>query len=292
MIKKVLKFLYKSVPGKQYIFTFLKSLVIPPHSIYRHLYFNGIISFRVNGKKIKMHQKGYDVENTLFWEGVQGCWEKVSIDLWIKLCKDAGVILDVGANTGAYALIAKTINNNARVIAFEPLDFIWQMLQNNAQLNNLNIESIPVALSNYDGKGEVYMESEEHLYAVTVNKNLTNNQTSIIKKEIVTKRLSTIINELSIPFIDIMKIDVETHEPEVLAGMNEYLVKWKPTLLIEILSNEVAEKVEKIVHGLGYLFYNINENGGIRKVDKLEKSDYYNYLFCSPEKAAFLNIVK
>lgn len=290
-MKSIVKYIYKNIPFKQQIFSLVKKIIKPPHSIYRHLYFNGIISFRVNNKEIKMHQKGYDVENTLFWSGIEGCWEKVSVDLWIKLCKDASVILDVGANTGAYSLIAKTINNNARVIAFEPLDFILKKLEANIRLNKLEIEYIPVALSNYDGKGKVFMESEEHIYSVTVNKNLSKDEIPVTEKEIVTKKLSTIIKELNLTRIDIMKIDVETHEPEMLTGMEDYLREWKPVMLIEILTDEVANKVEKIIGGMGYLFFNINENGGIRKVSKLEKSDYYNYLLCSAEKAAFLKLV-
>jgi len=35
---------------------------------------------------------------------------------------------------------------------------------------------------------------------------------------------------------------VETHEPEVLEGMGELLVKYRPILLIEVLSDELGER--------------------------------------------------
>ena len=39
-----------------------------------------------------------------------------------------------------------------------------------------------------------------------------------------------------------MKIDVETHEPAVLKGMGEYLRSFRPTMLIELLNDEVAQQ--------------------------------------------------
>ncbi len=68
-----------------------------------------------------------------------------------------------------------------------------------------------------------------------------------------------------------MKIDVETHEPEVLEGMGIYLKKFKPTLLIEILDNEVAEKIQVLVKGLNYIYFNLDENGHINQVESLSK---------------------
>ena len=88
-----------------------------------------------------------------------------------------------------------------------------------------------------------------------------------------------------------MKIDVETHEPEVLEGFNKYLSIYRPILLIEILNNEVGQKVNDIITGLDYLFFNIDENGGIRQVKKINKSDYYNYLCCNEKIAIELGLI-
>jgi tRNA1(Val) A37 N6-methylase TrmN6 len=40
--------------------------------------------------------------------------------LWIKLCRQSETILDVGANTGVYALVAGAVNKKAKIFAFEP----------------------------------------------------------------------------------------------------------------------------------------------------------------------------
>ena len=290
-MKKLIKKIYRAMPLKQQVFSVLRKIIRLPNSIYKHLYFDGVVSFRVNGKLVKMNQRGYDVENTLFWAGVKGCWEKVSVDIWIKLCSRADTIMDIGANTGAYALIAKTVNAKAEVFAFEPFEIIFRRLEANAKLNNLAIQCIPFAVSDYDGTAKVYPVSLDHFYSITVNKNLSPGHVKVHEIEIKTKTLSTFIRENNISRIDLMKIDVETHEPELLAGMGEYLGKWKPVMLIEILTDEVGEKVQKIIEGMGYLYFNIDEKGSVKRVNKIMKSDYYNYLFCSEEDARYLNLV-
>ena len=62
-------------------------------------------------------------------------------------------------------------------------------------------------------------------------------------------------------------------------------------MLIEILSDEVGLKVKELIGGLGYLYFNIDENKGIRKVDTIAHSDYYNYLLCSKEIAQQLKLL-
>ena len=43
--------------------------------------------------------------------------------------------------------------------------------------------------------------------------------------------------------VDLLKIDVETHEPAVLKGFLDLLRRDRPTLLIELLTDEVAAQV-------------------------------------------------
>lgn len=83
---------------------------------------------------------------------------------------------------------------------------------------------------------------------------------------------------------------METHEPEVLEGMGAILKDNKPTLLIEILNDEVAYRIEQLIYGLGYVFNNIDERNPPVPVNVLTKSDYYNFLICQPEVARSLGL--
>lgn len=292
-MKKNIKRIYNFIPFKKELYTILRYFWKPAPSIYKHLHFKGIIKVDVDSThSFKMNHYGFQVENDIFWSGLTGEWEKISLSLWIKLCEKADVVFDIGANTGVYSLISKAINKNAKVFALEPVKRVFEKLIENNNLNNFDIKCLPIAASNYKGKATIYDTDSDHTYSVTVNKNLNPEIKGIIHTEIETDTIDNIIEQEKISKIDVLKIDVETHEAEVLEGFTKHIRLFKPSILIEILNNEVGANVQKIVEGLDYLYFNIDERVGIKQVDLISKSDYYNYLLCSKEIAERLNIIK
>ncbi|MFT3981252.1 MAG: FkbM family methyltransferase [Ferruginibacter sp.] len=291
-MKEKLKKVYNALPFKMQIFSFVKLFWKPNRSIYQHLHFTGIIKVPI-GKlgSFKMKHYGFQIENDIFWSGLTNGWEKVSTNLWITLCKNASVILDIGANTGIYALIAKTINPGSKVYAFEPVKRVFEKLEENITLNKFDIIAFEKAVSNSNGTAVIYDDAGEHIYSVTVNKNMVSPGVKAIETKIETITLNSFIRQNNLSHIDLIKIDVETHEPEVLQGFNEYLSVFKPTMLVEVLDDEVGEKINNIVSGLGYLYFNIDEEKGIRQVTNITKSDYYNYLFCDEKVARELGLI-
>lgn len=290
-MKKVLKSIYDFVPFKKEIFSLLKIVWSPNESIYKHLHFKGIFTVHLTKtKSFKVNHYGYQIENEIFWSGINDGWEKDSLKLWIQLCEQANTIVDIGANTGVYSLVAKTINPLAKIYAFEPVARVFTKLKENVDLNKFDITCIEKAASNFDGNATIYDTNEEHIYSVTVNKNMSTTETAVFETIIETVTLNSFVNQYNIDQIDLMKIDVETHESEVLEGFSEYLTKFKPTLLIEILTEEVGKKVQAMIAPLDYLYFNLNENGAVRRVDTITKSDYYNYLLCSPVIAEKLGL--
>ncbi len=151
-------------------------------------------------------------------------------------------------------------------------------------MNDYDIVCFECAISDSDGTATIYDTPTEHVYSVTVNKNLSAENIEVIPTEIKVRRLDSLIEEMKIEKIDLIKIDVETHEPEVLEGFGKYLDVFKPTMLIEVLNDEVGEKIEALIEGKDYLYFNLDEKSdSIRKVERITKSDYYNYLICSRE---------
>jgi hypothetical protein len=74
---------------------------------------------------------------------------------------------------------------------------------------------------------------------------------------------------------DLLKIDVETHEASVLRGLGKLLGN-KPTIIIEILNDEVGRDCESIVAGLGYRFLRLTDKPA--EVDHLLGGYAQNYL--------------
>jgi FkbM family methyltransferase len=288
-MKKIIKNVYEKIPFKRESFSLLKIIANLPESVYQHLYFNGIINVKVNeNESFKMMHYGHPIENDLFWKGLYGSWEKQSMKLWTNLSKRSNIIFDIGANTGVYSMVSKTVNPRAEVHAFEPFEAIHQKLDYNASINNFKIHTNCKAISNYTGDGVIYTDGGDFAYSVTVNKNLWVKDQQPVELNIKTITLKEYIEQNRITNIDLMKIDVETHEPEVMEGFIPYFNQFKPILLIEILNDEVAQKLNKYFDVNKYSFYNIDEKAGIRRTMSLMKSDFYNYLIVPKEKEVYI----
>ena len=285
---KASKIAYNIMPFKKYLFYVIRKIYCP--KFYAKLNFNGIFKIKFDDVYFKITHYGYYIENDLFWKGIGNGWEGTSIKLWKKLCEKANFIVDIGANTGIYALIAKASNNSANVYAFEPIERTYIKLAENAKINKFNIKCINKAVSNYDGVGVIYDSKVGNIYSVTVNKNLY--PTNILYPvTIQTIKLDTFMIEEQLEKIDLIKIDVETHEIEVLEGFQEQIKKFQPTLLIEILTEEVANGVEKILEKYNYLYFNICENVSIKLVTKIKASNSFNYLICKDSVARELHLI-
>jgi len=291
-MKKQLKWIYSQLPFKKELFKVVKKLWSPPPSIYRHLHFKDVFNAQVSpSENFKIRHYGFEVENEIFWKGLNGGWEKTSIDLWVKLSRQSSVVLDIGANTGVYSLIAKTVNPKAKVFAFEPVERVYNKLVDNCKLNEYDITCYMQAVSNYSGTAVIYDTCEEHIYSVTVNKNIHSTSTHVKQAEISVVSLKKFIEENTLHQIDLIKIDVETHEPEVLEGFSDYLAQFKPTILIEILSNEVGAKVDELLHGLDYLYFYIDDHKGLQQTSQITRRECYNYLICTEQVAQKLNLI-
>lgn len=266
-----MNFLYWILPFKRQLFTLLKNLWIPPESVYRHLYFDDWFWVKVGSdRKFKLYN-GTIIENEIFWNGLTEKWEKESIKLWIKLSERSRCILDIGANNGVYALVAKSISPDSLVYAFEPHPLFYKGLKRNVELNHFSIRALNYAVSSVDEEISI--------------QDYTGNFKSIEVQAITLKRF---IESNNISLVDLIKIDVETFEPEVLEGFGSYLYAFKPTLIIEILNQSVADQVTQLVEGVGYLMFDINEENGLTRVQKITPSTSFNYLLIT--EAALLKI--
>ncbi len=281
-MKKFLKYVYKNLPFKKTLFIALRNAIKLPHEVYKHLYFSGIFTVKVAPNQIfKLHHFGYQVENAIFWSGIFGYWEKESLSLWDKLAARSQYIVDVGANTGIYALLAKSRNPNAHVIALEPVERVYKRLVANVDLNDYEIACVRKAASNYTGTATIYDLPVDHTYSVTVNKNTAAIPQKAFPVEIETITLDELLPSMGMSSVDLIKIDVETHEREVLEGLQKIIAESKPTMLIEILNPEVATGVQELVENFGYLYFSIDEATGITKRSKITPFDSYNYLLCT-----------
>ena len=262
-----------------------------PLKVSQHLYFSGVISARLNGKPVvKLVNKGHQIENEIYWRGFDGCHEKKSMQIFAEILRviKPKIVWDIGANSGTYGILAIALIPEAKVCFFEPIPKAIKMINENLLLNNFNAEVFQLALGDYDGGGEIYFsKGTDFATSVTVNKNLLGNGVESDSMEISVVRADTLMEKFSLPMPDLVKLDVETYELEVLKGFGTTPFK-DCIFLVEILSDELAHKLEPFFPGSKYDFYNIDDAGAkVRKTEKLGKSDFYNYLIC-PQQLSHL----
>lgn len=286
-MKRVLKIIYNLLPFKKQIFYLIKCIFPLPEKIYKHLFFKG--TFKINLDKthsLKLMHYGYQLENEIFWNGIKG-WEAKSFKAWIDYCKKSHVIFDIGANTGIYAILAKTVNPVSKVYAFEPVKRIYEKLVYNSRLNSFDINSQCIAVSELTGTERIWDFNLEHPYAASLVK--PKNESDIYKHyDIPVISLDDFIEKHGISKIDLIKIDVETGEPNVLKGYSKFFSLHKPVLLIEILYNEIGEQVQSFIESsnIKYDYFFIDEKKGLLKVENIRRLSnvYFNYLLIPKEE--------
>jgi FkbM family methyltransferase len=246
--------------------------------------FQGIFAVRIKsqGKSFQLYNWKSSLETSIHWTGLEeGDWEPETVNIWIKLCKKANVIFDIGANTGIYSLIAKTINPNINVVAFEPSDLIIPKFKANMRLNNYEVSLVEKGVSNIDGTKVFYDVEGTHQTSASLDpeklKNFEHFVGTIREYNVQTIRLDKFIHDSGL-YPDVIKIDVELHEAEVLEGMGQYLINCKAVIIIEVLTDDVVLKLNKILKKSQFDYYAL-ERDKVELVDQLTpRKNVYNYL--------------
>lgn len=284
-------FLYRISPFKKAICFFIKYCNIPNDKFYKDLFFYGSFKIKLQNKKLILQNIKATIENEIFWKGIYFGWEKDSINIWEKLSRKSEFIFDIGANTGIYSLISCNVNPSANVYAFEPVERTFNVLTLNKKNNNFTkLNCYNLAISNKDGESVFYDVSDINQYSASLNNEMLGN-VNVVEIIVPVKSLKTFLTENNIPRIDILKIDVEMHEPEVLEGMGDLIELYKPDFLIEILTDEIGSKIQKCFSPVIYDFFMIDEKTKPEKVFNILKSECYNYLICKKETSQFLNLL-
>jgi FkbM family methyltransferase len=189
------------------------------------------------------------------------------------------VVWDIGANSGTYGLLAKALEPQCEVIFFEPIPKAADLIRMNLKLNNFEGKMFEMALGDFDGEGEIFFEEgQDFATSVTVNKNTLPDGIKSDPMKIQVRRLDSLIVEEGLRAPNLVKLDVETYEYEVLTGLGSQFPE-EAIFLIEILREDLALKLVEFFPESRYEYWNINDGvGSMRKVAKLGKSDFYNFL--------------
>lgn len=180
----------------------------------------GLLDYRRHRIRLHCHSR-LDLRKRCF-----SCAKEPETVEWIETSVAPGdVLYDVGANVGAYSLIAsKFTNGMARVYAFEPGFSSFAQLNRNIILNRCHENVIPlqVALSNQTGISYLHYSSLDTGAARHVLRNTAKGGEILDRSEhvqpILCFRLDDLVNYIAMSLPNHIKLDVDGAELSVLEG--------------------------------------------------------------------------
>ena len=89
-MKRIIWKIYLAIPFKKQVYLILRRIYIPQKNISQYLQFVDNMNIQVDSQRqFRMRNYGYQLETEIFWYGIFGGWEKVSMQLWYDLCQES-----------------------------------------------------------------------------------------------------------------------------------------------------------------------------------------------------------
>ncbi|HMR92392.1 MAG TPA: FkbM family methyltransferase [Chitinophagaceae bacterium] len=219
------------------------------------------------------------IQRQILWHGI---YEKEASHFARSLLRPGDVMIDIGANTGYYTLIAAAaVKQQGRVIAFEPVPRLRHLLEAQLvtnRLGNVTVESAALGeqkgqaaffVAGDDNTGMSGLRPQENFSGVTLQADIT--------------PLDTWLATHPQPAIRLIKIDTEGAELQVLRGMRHTIEKYQPVLLLELMNellalfNHHATEIYDLLQGTGYKAYTIKKRN--RLAPAMYGQTAYNMVF-------------
>lgn len=172
--------------------------------------------------------------------------------------KSGDTVIDIGASYGDTA-VWYSKKFGAKVIAFEPLRDVYEILLKNVGMNGVDIKSYSIALGN---RSEVRMERSGDMMIMGG------------AEKIETRNLDS----FDLKGVDLLKIDVEGFERQVLEGSRKTIDKFRPKIIIEVHSRRLKRESDVFLRTLGYrLVFSGSERKRVSRNMDLVQNLFYDY---------------
>ena len=233
---------------------------------YRHVPYRGQVKVKVTpGHSFFIVSRGGHIENSLYWEGTY-VHEVVSMRRWTERARDSKVVLDIGANSGVFALHAAAMGAT-QVHAFEPLPRIYEILRDNFESNSFpSLNAWQYAISDKPGEAELFDPGGDVPTSASLSSEFSSSHfcDGLPTIRVPVTSVDAFCAERVIGQVDLIKIDVEGHEEFVLRGMLQTVLRCWPVIFMEVL-DEYDSHLRSVVDelfGSGYCWERIDEGNG------------------------------
>ncbi len=162
---------------------------------------------------------------------------------------------DVGANMGLYALVCAAMFEPDSVVAFEPTPSTATLLARIVKAGRHHIDVVEAAVGDVEGTATLHFSAKS---------DASNSMVKGFKES----HHSVVVDTITLDgFVrrtgndpHVMKIDVETFEPAVLAGAASMIERARPAIVIEVLNrrgHDHGDEITEAMEGFGYHYYEL-----------------------------------
>lgn len=194
-----------------------------------------------------------------------GVYEPTSMQVWASLAGTAGIVVDIGAHVGFYALLAASVNPTGEILAFEPNPDAYERLRENVALNGFsNISCYPVAAAKDTGTVQFqYLTTDRKHMISTVGSSTGRHwdgadtitvETQQLDDPDILGRLTENHNQRTL-----LKIDTEGKEGDVIEGATKFVAKSLPDILVESFSSDACDQVNVALQPHAYRYFRVIE---------------------------------
>jgi FkbM family methyltransferase len=200
----------------------------------------------VKGNKMAMRPRSYDlyVLGEVFWEEVYAPR--------LKQITAPEVVLDLGANIGAFSVWAARRWHVGKIVAVEMEDDNFDLLEENIRLNGLRGAVIPVKAAIWDENVQVGIKRHPFnhgMHQVCLDTG---------EKGIPALTLVKLMDTVKVKKVDILKMDIEGAEDRIFNGTNERLFAQGVGYLVAEMHPTKGVLVERIVEILEKTGFEVN----------------------------------
>jgi FkbM family methyltransferase len=254
--------------------------------VVRHLHRVGLTRVRLpNGRVAKLWSRSDDgLSNQVYWRGLGG-YEPETVDVYFRLAARSVVTLDIGAHVGFYSILAALANPGGRVYAFEPVRGTFERLRRNLALNELSsVTPLCVAAGREAGTARIVSAGEYLPMSATLAGEPTHGLATLVEASVPVVTVDALVADREIPRVDLVKIDTETTEPDVLAGMARTLERDRPDVICEVHEGGRPDEIAAPFESLGYRPYLLTPQGPVLRDEVRPDPTFRNYLFTTADR--------
>lgn len=178
-----------------------------------------------------------------------GEYGELEAQLLRQMCAPGTIAVEVGANIGTHTLVlARAVGPAGWVVAYEPQRMVFQTLCANLALNTItNVDARPAAVGadgGYVTIPDIDYGQPGNFGGVEVGRFEQGRRVRKVRLD----------DDLDLPRVDLVKIDVEGMELEVLQGAGRMLAASRPLLYVE---NDRIDRSEALIRHLFELDYRL-----------------------------------